>query len=198
MEQVAAIRLTSSRPVYRRGGLQLSNVPLELRRDAQGKPPLTMEATVALLRDPVVRIDVSEDGDNFQRLTDEARAEMVDAIEQILADRPVEEPKTEIPDGTGPDAKTAPDGSADQAKVGDAKEGIPAADTSATSAPAAGTGADISADGGAATGEADKAAADATAAKENSGGVDAKPAPVAAAAPQPKAPKKAKGGSGTK
>lgn len=196
MDDIAVLRLTSSRPVYRRGGVQLSNVPVDIRKGQDGGI-LTPEGMLALLRDPVVQMKGSADGETFTAITDAERAEIADNIEALIAARAVEvNVVTKIPDGLGPDAAADARGAADQAKAGEVKD-APAVDTKAAAAPAAGE-AGSSADGKAGEGEAEKAAADAQLVKENNGGVDAAPAPVAATDAPAKANKTAKAGRGSK
>lgn len=196
MDDLAVLRLTSSRPVYRRGGVALSNVPVDIRRGDDGGI-LTPEAMLALLRDPVVKMQGSADGETFTAITGFEREDVAVALEALIEAKAAEvDVGTKIPDGLGPDAAADARGAADQAKAGEVKD-APAVDTKAATAPAAGE-VGISADGKAGEGEAEKAAADAQLVKENNGGVDAAPAPVAAAAVPAQANKTAKAGRGSK
>ena len=196
MQEVRVLRLTSSRPVYRRGGVQLSNAPLDIHQgdDRDILPP---DAMLALLRDPVVIMRVSEDGENFRLLSEAERHEVAENIGTLIAasTRTVGG-EEKIPDGPGSDTASAPDAAADQAKAGEVKDAS-AADTRAAASPASGE-AGRSEGGEAEEGKAEKAAADAQPVEENNGGVDATPASVAAADPAPMGRRTPKGRGGTK
>jgi hypothetical protein len=83
MDDLSVLRLTSSRPVYRRGGVALSNVPVDISRGQDGGI-LTPEAMLALLRDPVVKMQGSADGETFTAITDAEREDIAMNIEALI------------------------------------------------------------------------------------------------------------------
>lgn len=71
------LRLTASRPVYRRGGVELSTTPRDFTAAEGEALPFEPAQLLAILLDPVIQIAVSEDGETFAKLPPEERAEGV-------------------------------------------------------------------------------------------------------------------------
>lgn len=168
MDELAVLRLTSSRPVYRRGGVALSNVPVDIQRGQDGGI-LTPEAMLALARDPVVKMHGSTDGETFTAITDAEREELAVALEALIEAKAAEvgnQTNQSIPSETGAAVERP---------------------ANAQPTPAAGEG------GVSAVGSAEAQAE----AKEEPKG-DPVPSPVAAAAVPAKANKPAKAGRGSK
>lgn len=173
----AVIHFASRREPYRRGGLALSRLvqPFEVHLD--GEQLISDANLLALLDDPVVIIKLPGEGDVLRDLPDDERREVADRFREKLAEQ-AEFDAILIPDALGPDPATIPVGSADQAQAGETQMVDPAADTAgaATSvAESAGTSEDLDASG---QGSGDATASSAET-KENNGGADQVPAPVA-------------------
>ncbi|NBB51498.1 hypothetical protein GVN24_24745 [Rhizobium sp. CRIBSB] len=83
----AVLRGRASRPTFRRGGLVFGD------RDWTPIDPATIgdEAVLAILREPVITLQLRGPGDTWETMTDVFRADAVVATEMAIAARPATE-----------------------------------------------------------------------------------------------------------
>jgi hypothetical protein len=198
---IVAIQMISSRPVYRRGGIQFGTVPLTFTKGSDELSVFDPENLLEILADPVIRVLTSEDGENFTDLKPEDRLELIQSLTILVEARAHEAAAVDlaslaisddvnaaaqaIPESAGSDPDGAPVVHADQTKEGEGGPN-PSVETSTSSTTAAVEGGNF-ADGNAQDAQAAPmvlGAVDVAGAKKNNGGVDPTPAPVAA--PKPK------------